>query len=435
MSLTRNIRNLRKETDGFEFTKVNKKRPFWQRALMWGGGAVLFLGISITASVFIMKNMLGYEKPQSQQEVVPPPIEPKVKTTVVKDTLEKIVEEEKEPELIKPTFEVLRAPAGTEDLITDPFGNFYILTKTNAGTKLEQYKGSTFCKYASIRKIMNLEKGEIFGGFDFKGIGYYYRISNIEDIPYETGSFNLNISNFEMTNPSYVKKISKKITYNNGKDRSEDYTLPKSYPNSYEALSAPKLVDGKVSPKGNNYILIQLDRKKRLATKWGRESGSITEEYFASFLLFDKLGNLIKTNYENKEKHFLSSEYPDFSNARISTWDGKRVNVLKLSTLGIFIYDEFWELQEGFGKFGNSIGQFIRPQDIAISPNNKIYVVDTGNNRIQKFSSTGNFLKSLGEYGANPGQFDNPTRIVVDQNQNIYVYDKGNNRIQKISNW
>src|SRR4249919_1380391 len=46
----------------------------------------------------------------------------------------------------------------------------------------------------------------------------------------------------------------------------------------------------------------------------------------------------------------------------------------------------------GFGTHGALDGQFDSPRDVAIGPNSMIFVADAGNNRVQAFTSTGQFL-------------------------------------------
>ena len=53
-----------------------------------------------------------------------------------------------------------------------------------------------------------------------------------------------------------------------------------------------------------------------------------------------------------------------------------------------------------------------------------IYVVDSGNGRIQKFDSNGNFLLKW-------GRFRDPYGIKLDGEGNIYLSDYVNDRIQK----
>lgn len=87
-----------------------------------------------------------------------------------------------------------------------------------------------------------------------------------------------------------------------------------------------------------------------------------------------------------------------------------------------------------WGGFGTDDGKFNQPIGIDLDPSNNIYVVDKGNTRIQKFNSTGKFLRKWGTSGSTNGSFNSPTDISVDGNSSyVYVADTGNHRIQKFS--
>ena len=60
-----------------------------------------------------------------------------------------------------------------------------------------------------------------------------------------------------------------------------------------------------------------------------------------------------------------------------------------------------------------------------------MYVVDSGNHRVQMFTSEGIYVGEWGSQGAGPGEFQSPTYICVDDS--VYVADTGNHRIQKFS--
>jgi DNA-binding beta-propeller fold protein YncE len=66
-----------------------------------------------------------------------------------------------------------------------------------------------------------------------------------------------------------------------------------------------------------------------------------------------------------------------------------------------------------------------------MEPDGGVYVVDTHNHRIQKFSSEGVFVTKWGTKGSGDGQFINPYDVAVGPNGDIYVADPENNRIQK----
>jgi tripartite motif-containing protein 71 len=75
-------------------------------------------------------------------------------------------------------------------------------------------------------------------------------------------------------------------------------------------------------------------------------------------------------------------------------------------------------------------GQFSRPSGLDIDASGNIFVVDEGNNRIQKFDSNGNSMTKWGTQGSGDGQFEEPTGIALDSSGNVYVADRGNSRIQ-----
>lgn len=70
------------------------------------------------------------------------------------------------------------------------------------------------------------------------------------------------------------------------------------------------------------------------------------------------------------------------------------------------------------------------PQGICEDSSGNVYICNTGNNTIRKYSSTPTFVKSWGAAGTGNGQFSGPTDIFCDPADRIYVCDTGNNRIQ-----
>jgi DNA-binding beta-propeller fold protein YncE len=84
-----------------------------------------------------------------------------------------------------------------------------------------------------------------------------------------------------------------------------------------------------------------------------------------------------------------------------------------------------------WGSQGSADGQFDGPSSVAVDSQGNVYVVDSGNARVQKFDSTGNFLLKWGSYGKTSGQFRTPAGIAVDASGDVYVADSGNRRIQK----
>ena len=84
------------------------------------------------------------------------------------------------------------------------------------------------------------------------------------------------------------------------------------------------------------------------------------------------------------------------------------------------------------GSPGAGLGQLQAPRNIAVGPDGRLYVADTGNHRIQIFSADGQALTTFGEFGTGAGQFNEPWGIAVDETF-IYVTDTWNHRIQKFT--
>ena len=60
-----------------------------------------------------------------------------------------------------------------------------------------------------------------------------------------------------------------------------------------------------------------------------------------------------------------------------------------------------------------------------------VFVSDENNNRVQEFSSSGQFVNTWGSGGDTAGLFTNPLGLDGDVAGNVYVADEGNARIQK----
>ncbi len=80
---------------------------------------------------------------------------------------------------------------------------------------------------------------------------------------------------------------------------------------------------------------------------------------------------------------------------------------------------------------GSDNAHFEEPRAVAFDSSGRIYVADSGNNRVQIFSSGGTYQATL---GSGPGtgnyQFDFPAGIAIGPNGYIYVADANNNRVQ-----
>ena len=106
-----------------------------------------------------------------------------------------------------------------------------------------------------------------------------------------------------------------------------------------------------------------------------------------------------------------------------------------------------------FGSKGSGSGQFSTPLGLAAEASGNVWVADSGNNRIEKFTSSGTFLAAwgwgvadgqaksevctsscqAGISGSGNGQFKGSGDIAIDSSGNLWVVDGGNYRIEKFN--
>ncbi len=96
--------------------------------------------------------------------------------------------------------------------------------------------------------------------------------------------------------------------------------------------------------------------------------------------------------------------------------------------------DPPFAFQLGTGTFGSGADQLGNPSGVAVDPNNVIYVADTYNHRIKKYTPTGSLLATWGTLGSGTGvQMNFPMGVAVDGTSTVYVADGANHRIKKFS--
>ena len=82
------------------------------------------------------------------------------------------------------------------------------------------------------------------------------------------------------------------------------------------------------------------------------------------------------------------------------------------------------------GKAGSKIGELFYPANIALGPDNLLYISEAGNFRVQKFSLDGKPIGSFGKVGTGFGQFARPKGIAVDRDGRIFVVDAAFENVQ-----
>ncbi len=101
-----------------------------------------------------------------------------------------------------------------------------------------------------------------------------------------------------------------------------------------------------------------------------------------------------------------------------------------------------WGVNDGQAKFetctsecevglaGSGNGEFSSPTGLAIDATNTLWVVDSGNNRVEGFTLSGEYLTQFGSAGSGPDQMQSPWGIAATTGT-LYASDTGNNRIER----
>lgn len=83
-----------------------------------------------------------------------------------------------------------------------------------------------------------------------------------------------------------------------------------------------------------------------------------------------------------------------------------------------------------FGKAGSKAGELFHPTNLAIGADGDVYVVETGNFRVQRFTAEGRPVRTYGEIGNVPGTFARPKGIALDRAGRMYVGDAAFQNVQ-----
>lgn len=84
-----------------------------------------------------------------------------------------------------------------------------------------------------------------------------------------------------------------------------------------------------------------------------------------------------------------------------------------------------------FGTYGSGDGQISDVNGMSVGPGGDLWVADSGNNRVQRFSSTGEFKSKITAVSGTP--LSSPSDVVVASDGTLYIADFGNRRIAVVS--
>ena len=97
----------------------------------------------------------------------------------------------------------------------------------------------------------------------------------------------------------------------------------------------------------------------------------------------------------------------------------------------IHVYDTDGNFKFDIGSFGTQEGEFKEPAGFDFDSQNRLYVADRENDRVQVFDATGTYLFQFGNGpGSSDGALQAPSDVVISNTNLVYVIDTENNRVQ-----
>jgi DNA-binding beta-propeller fold protein YncE len=111
---------------------------------------------------------------------------------------------------------------------------------------------------------------------------------------------------------------------------------------------------------------------------------------------------------------------------------GERLYVVDIEHHEVQVRDKrTGKLQFKFGRSGTDEGQWLhQPTNLAVGRDGDLYIVETGNFRVARFTPDGKFVRHYGEAGQAPGQFARPKGIAIDRAGRMYVGDAAFQNVQ-----
>ena len=106
--------------------------------------------------------------------------------------------------------------------------------------------------------------------------------------------------------------------------------------------------------------------------------------------------------------------------------------VTSTHTNSVHVYDKQGQKKNEIGKYGKGDLEFDCPRGIAIVEQ-VVFVSDSWNHRVQKFSTHGKFLGMFGSKGSGDGHLCHPQGLTIGPDGMIYVSDRDNDRIVAFS--
>jgi DNA-binding beta-propeller fold protein YncE len=148
--------------------------------------------------------------------------------------------------------------------------------------------------------------------------------------------------------------------------------------------------------------------------------------------VIDRTGRVQAYNQKGEyQYHWQLPKYDNGTPTGIDIDDEGNVWIPDTHNSRLLKYSKDGELLFMFGENGEEPGKFQFLTDVAVGPDGNLYISEYGVvDRIQVFSPQGKYLKHWGAFGEGEEDFQRPMAVVYDGDQLLYIADTVNNRIK-----
>lgn len=171
-------------------------------------------------------------------------------------------------------------------------------------------------------------------------------------------------------------------------------------------------------------------------SKWGTEGTGKGQFKFIEDLAIDKFDNVYVPDSENRRVQKFTSEGEFIT--EWGTTGPENEQLLGALALDVDLQGNVYvadgrriQMYTSEGVYVKTIALWFLPRSIFVDKDGYIYMADPEFNFVWKYDSNGNFLGAVGGTGSEDGLMDYPKGIAVDGKGFLYVVEAGNNRVQK----
>jgi DNA-binding beta-propeller fold protein YncE/ABC-type spermidine/putrescine transport system permease subunit II len=212
---------------------------------------------------------------------------------------------------------------------------------------------------------------------------------------------------------------------------------------------------GMIKDQDGNVIVIEphysrvnhFDEQGKLLAQWGENGTNISRLQFPRAAAINSRGEIYVSEYGLVERiqrfahhgtRFIQAfSSPGTAVGQLNRAEGlgigpdDRLYVADSCNHRIQVFSPDGKFLSAFGRAGSGSGEMSYPYDVRIDADGNRFVCEFGNSRVQVFDANGRTIEIIGGPGGEPGQMNNPWAIALDARGNLYVADSANHRVQK----